>query len=238
MVSFKRLFNKYHFVFNHLIYKCRSYIYDVHKEVRMGGGGSRNFGQFCGWMRIALGEGRGVFLTLSIFTLTNKKSDATIALVVLMIFEIFCCFFNKYRGFLELKIFSFKSCYFLRSDTTKYTAIVIRSSHLELFCEKDVLKSFTNSQENTFLKACKFTKLQNRCFFFEILKMFKNTYFVEHLWTAATELTNWGWKYLDLDLKELFQVKFVYSFTEAVYLFVSLLFFHFFFLVTSWIKKK
>ena len=58
--------------------------------------------------------------------------------------------------------------------------------------------------------------------------MLKNTYFVEHLWTAAAELTNWGCKYLDLDLKELFQAEFVYSFTEAIYLFASLLLFHFF----------
>ena len=75
-------------------------------------------------------------------------------------------------------------CGVLIIDNIFFKRRKFRSSHRKCSIKKVLLKI---SQQILFFNKVTFIKKENQVFFFEFCKMFKNTFFTEHLWVNASE---------------------------------------------------
>ena len=68
---------------------------------------------------------------------------------------------------------------------------IYRISRAEVYCKEGVLKSFINSQENTYVRDLSATLLKKKtlgqAFSLKFCEIFKNTFFTEHLRVIASE---------------------------------------------------
>ena len=58
----------------------------------------------------------------------------------------------------------------------------IQKQSPEVFCEKGILRNFTNSQENTCARASFLIRLWHRCFPVNFVKFLRTRLFIEHFW--------------------------------------------------------
>ena len=110
--------------------------------------------------------------------------------------------------FQAIRLATFRNTYF--SEQLLFRTAIFHNSHLQeqpsevLFFKKGCSKKFCNIHRKTpmleslfnkvaGLQGCSFIKkrLQHRCFFCEYYKLFKNSYFEEHLKTAASVLNGY-----------------------------------------------
>ena len=118
----------------------------------------------------------------------------------------------------------------------KHKPVIQRSSHWSYSTEKDVPKNLAKSQENTFARVsfliklqalvCNFMKKETmpQVFFWEFCKVFKNTFFIEHLRTTASAAAS------DLSVLEILRICFIRYLQTYSFLHFSILSF---FLVIS-----
>ena len=68
----------------------------------------------------------------------------------------------------------------------KYELLIVRSSHQKCSLKKGVLKKFTKFTGKYPSRVSYLIKFQERCFLVDFEKVFKSTFFTEHLWTTAS----------------------------------------------------
>ena len=71
------------------------------------------------------------------------------------------------------------------SMTHQYELLIVRSSHQKCSLKKGVLKKFTKFTGKYPSRVSYLIKFQERCFPVDFEKVFKSTFFTEHLWTTA-----------------------------------------------------
>ena len=108
--------------------------------------------------------------------------------------NIFCLYFSPIAKLWPRKKVIFKVFVFWKYSKT----LTFKSSHQRCSMKKVFLEISQNSQENTCARASFLIKLQaynfikketlTQVFSCEFCKIFKNTYFTEHLWTTASKV--------------------------------------------------